>query len=102
MSLTILYRDPHRPHEGGITMIVGQAKVAAILVDLEKRGFLVDKITLRHLPKHKGQPYNNRSGGAGGLFHRRQPRCSRESSLDCLSSFRTYRLSLAVLYAVKC
>jgi hypothetical protein len=52
MSLTILYRNPYCPHESSMTMIVGQAKVAAMLVHLEKRGFLIDKITLRHLPKH--------------------------------------------------
>lgn len=52
MSLTILYRDPYCPHEGGMTMIVGQARVAAMLVHLEKRGFLIDKTTLRHLPRH--------------------------------------------------
>jgi len=38
-------------------MIVRQAKVAAILVDLEKRGFLVDKITLPHLPRHPAKFY---------------------------------------------
>jgi len=45
MSLTILYRDPQRPFERGMTMIAGQAKAAAMVDQLEKRGFVVDKIT---------------------------------------------------------
>jgi hypothetical protein len=50
MSLTILYRHPDRPHEGGITMIAEQAKAAAMVDQLEDRGFVVDKITARSAP----------------------------------------------------
>jgi hypothetical protein len=46
MSLTILYSDPHRPREIGMTMIVEQAKAAAMMDHLEQRGFLIDKITV--------------------------------------------------------
>jgi hypothetical protein len=51
MSLTILYSDPYRPHEAGMTMIVGRAKAAAMMDHLEQHGFLINKITLRCLPK---------------------------------------------------
>jgi len=47
MTLTILYRHRDRPHESGMTMISGQEKVAAAVGRLEKRGFVVDKITAR-------------------------------------------------------
>jgi hypothetical protein len=47
LSLTILYSDPHRRDEIGMTMIVEQAKAAAIMDHLEQRGFLIDKITVR-------------------------------------------------------
>jgi hypothetical protein len=46
MSLTILYHDPQRPFDAGMTMIAGQAKAAATVDRLEKRGFVVDKITV--------------------------------------------------------
>ena len=47
MTLTILYRHPDRPGEGGMTMIAEQARAAAMVDELEKRGFVVDKITAR-------------------------------------------------------
>jgi hypothetical protein len=50
MSLTILYRHPDRPDEGGITMIAEEAKAAAMVDELERRGFVVDKITARSSP----------------------------------------------------
>jgi hypothetical protein len=52
MSLTILYHHPQRPDEGGMTMVIGQASAAAMMDRLEKRGFLIDKITVRYLPGH--------------------------------------------------
>jgi hypothetical protein len=51
MSLTILYSDPHRPCEAGMNMIVAQAKAVAMMDHLEQRGFLINKITVRCLPK---------------------------------------------------
>jgi len=45
MALTILYRHPDRPCEAGMTMISAQARVAEMVDQLEKRGFVVDKIT---------------------------------------------------------
>jgi hypothetical protein len=45
VSLTILYRNPKRPDEAGMTMIVGQPEAGAMIDQLEKRGFIVDKIT---------------------------------------------------------
>jgi hypothetical protein len=47
MALTILYRRRDRPDEAGITMISPIAQSAAIVGELEKRGFVVDKITAR-------------------------------------------------------
>jgi hypothetical protein len=47
MTLTILYRHPERPDEGGMVMIAEQAKAAAMVDQLEKRGFVVEKITAR-------------------------------------------------------
>jgi hypothetical protein len=55
MSLTILYSDPHHPREPGVTMIVAQARAAAMMDHLEHRGFLINKITVRCLPKN-GKP----------------------------------------------
>jgi hypothetical protein len=49
MALTILYRDRDRPDEPGMTMISANWQVAAIVDKLEKRGFVVDKITARSL-----------------------------------------------------
>jgi hypothetical protein len=46
VSLTILYHDPQRPNKDCMTMIAGQPKAAVIIAQLEKRGFVVDKITL--------------------------------------------------------
>jgi hypothetical protein len=54
MSLTILYRHPHRPHESAMTMIAEQAKAAAMVDQLEDRGFVVDKITARSRPSTTG------------------------------------------------
>ena len=45
MSLMILYRNPKRPDEAGTTMIAGRAEAGAAISQLEKRGFIVDKIT---------------------------------------------------------
>jgi hypothetical protein len=50
MTLMILYRHRDRPEEGGMTMISAQGKVAAAVDKLEKRGFVVDKITVRSSP----------------------------------------------------
>jgi hypothetical protein len=47
MALTILYRHPDRPYEAGMIMISAQAKVAEMVDHLEKRGFVVEKITAR-------------------------------------------------------
>jgi DNA-binding MarR family transcriptional regulator len=47
MTLTILYRHHDRPDELAMTMISTQAEVAAMVDQLEKRGFVVDKITAR-------------------------------------------------------
>ena len=45
MSLIILYRNPQRPDEAGMTMIAGPADAGAVIDQLEKRGLIVDKIT---------------------------------------------------------
>ena len=45
MSLTILYRNPKRPDEDGMTMIVGQAEAASVMALLEKQGMVVVKVT---------------------------------------------------------
>jgi DNA-binding MarR family transcriptional regulator len=47
MTLTILYRHHDRPDEVAMTMISTQEEVAAMVKQLEKRGFLVEKITAR-------------------------------------------------------
>jgi len=60
MSLAILYHHPQRPEAGCMTMIAGQAKAAAMMDYLEKRGFLIDKITVRHLPQHAVNLTNSR------------------------------------------
>jgi hypothetical protein len=51
VSLTILYRNPQRPDEGGMTMIAGQPEAAAMINQLEKRGFEIVKITFAPLIK---------------------------------------------------
>jgi hypothetical protein len=51
VSLTILYRNPQRPDEGGMTMIAGQTEAAAMIKQLEKRGFEIVKITYAPLAK---------------------------------------------------
>ena len=57
MSLTILYRHRDRPEEAAMTMISGHGQVAATTLDqLEKRGFVVDKITARSVPNTIGAP----------------------------------------------
>jgi len=45
VSLTILYRHPQRLDEAGMTVVADQAKAMAMKDQLEKRGFLVIKIT---------------------------------------------------------
>jgi hypothetical protein len=45
MSVTILYRNPARPDEASMTMIMGQNKAETMIEQLEGRGFLIDKIT---------------------------------------------------------
>jgi hypothetical protein len=45
VSLTILYRNRQRPDEGRMTMITGQPEAAAMVDQLEKRGFEIVKIT---------------------------------------------------------
>jgi DNA-binding MarR family transcriptional regulator len=47
MTLTILYRHRDRPDEVAMTMISTQEEVAAMVKQLEKRGFVVEKITAR-------------------------------------------------------
>lgn len=44
MSLTILYRNPRRLDEAGMTVVADQAKAAAMKDQLEHRGYLVVKI----------------------------------------------------------
>jgi hypothetical protein len=44
VSLTILYRNPRRPDEAGMTVVADQAKAAAVKDQLEDRGYLVIKI----------------------------------------------------------
>jgi predicted N-formylglutamate amidohydrolase len=51
VSLTIHYRNPERPDEAGIIMIADQAKAAAMIDQLEDRGFVVDKVTYGPSPK---------------------------------------------------
>ena len=46
MSLTILYHNPARPDDDGMTMISGQVEAAAVLNRLATRGFVIDKITV--------------------------------------------------------
>ena len=50
MTLTILYRHRDRANEAGMTMISAQEEVAAQVNQLEKRGFVVAKITARLPP----------------------------------------------------
>jgi hypothetical protein len=45
VSLTILYRNPKRPDEDGMTMIAGQVEAASVLSRLEKHGLVVVKVT---------------------------------------------------------
>ena len=45
MNLTILYRNPARPDEACMTMIMGQESAEAVINHLEDQGFLIDKIT---------------------------------------------------------
>jgi hypothetical protein len=47
MALTILYRHRDRPDEAGMTMISSNEQIAVIVGKLEKRGFVVDRITAR-------------------------------------------------------
>jgi len=45
VSLTILYHNPERPAEAGMTVISDGTVAAAVIGQLERRGFVVDKIT---------------------------------------------------------
>jgi hypothetical protein len=56
MSLTILYRHPDRPDEACMTMIAGQTDAAEIVDQLEKRGFVVEKITTRSFASAPAEP----------------------------------------------
>jgi hypothetical protein len=47
MTLTIKYRQGDRPDEAEMTMISAQEGVAARVNQLERRGFVIDKITAR-------------------------------------------------------
>jgi hypothetical protein len=44
VSFTILYRNPRRPDEAGMTVVADQVKAAAMRIQLELRGFQVIKI----------------------------------------------------------
>jgi hypothetical protein len=44
-NLTILYHHPQRPDEGGMSLISGSNGSRSEVDQLEKRGFVVDKIT---------------------------------------------------------
>jgi len=44
--LTILYRNPRRPDEAGMTVVADQAKATAAKEQLEHRGYLVIKIII--------------------------------------------------------
>jgi hypothetical protein len=46
MSVTILYRNPARPDEACMTMIMGQASAETAIDQLKERGFVVEKITV--------------------------------------------------------
>jgi hypothetical protein len=45
VSLTILYRNRERPDEASMTMIADRTVTTAVIGQLEKRGFVVDKIS---------------------------------------------------------
>jgi 3-methyladenine DNA glycosylase Tag len=47
LTLTIRYHHRNRPNEAGVTMITAQETAAAMVAQLEKRGFVVEKITAR-------------------------------------------------------
>jgi hypothetical protein len=49
--VTILYRNPARPDEACMTMILGQGNAEATIDALEGRGFLIDKITFAPLTR---------------------------------------------------
>jgi hypothetical protein len=66
MSLTILYRDPHRPHEARMTMIADQDKAARMVDELEERGFVVDKITLAAV--RRSEPIGERAPENSSAF----------------------------------
>jgi len=44
-NLTILYHYPGRPDEGCMILVSDQEKGTATIDELEKRGFVIDKIT---------------------------------------------------------
>jgi hypothetical protein len=51
VSLVILYRNPQRPDEAGMTMITDREQAEKIIERLERQGFLVEKITYAPLAK---------------------------------------------------
>jgi hypothetical protein len=52
VSLTILYRNPRRPDEAGMTVVADQAKATAMKDQLEHHGYLVIKIATATFAKH--------------------------------------------------
>jgi hypothetical protein len=47
MALTIVYRPGDQPHAAVMTMISSRENVSMVVDELEKRGFVVVKITIR-------------------------------------------------------
>ena len=62
MTLTILYRHRERLNEAGMTMISAQEKIVEVVDQLEKRGFVVEKITARSPSVGAGIASTNRAG----------------------------------------
>ena len=55
MSMMILYRDPRRPDEGGLTLITDQTKAETTVDQLEQLGFVIEKITYAPLEAEQWQ-----------------------------------------------
>lgn len=55
MSLTILFHNPQRPDEAGMTMITDRTMATAVMGQLERRGFVVDKISFAEPPRKPSQ-----------------------------------------------
>lgn len=66
--MTIRYNDPLRPHERCMTMIAAQVEAAAMIDQLEKRGFVIEKITLASVAGTPSQA-DGLPGGAFALDH---------------------------------